>query len=87
MNASKNESMEAVIRQFITDSVAIGDFSNDEDLFATGFVNSLFAIEVMTFLERTFSIKVTMDDLDMENFKSVNTMCEFVKQKKEEGGA
>jgi acyl carrier protein len=61
----------------------VPDLDNDLDIFESGMVNSLFAIELMTFLEKSFDIKVTMDDLDMENFKSVNAASLFVQQKKE----
>lgn len=70
------------IRSFIINSVKIPDLSSDDNLFETGIVNSLFAIQMMTFLEKTFSIRVTTDDLLMENFKSVNSATSFVLQKK-----
>jgi acyl carrier protein len=36
----------------------------------------------MTFLEKAFDIKITMEDLDMENFKSVKATSAFVMMKK-----
>jgi acyl carrier protein len=36
----------------------------------------------MTFLEKTFLIELGMDDLDIENFKSVNATTAFVMRKK-----
>jgi len=32
----------------------------------------------MTFIEKTFAIEVAMDDLDIENFKSLNATTAFV---------
>lgn len=72
-----------IIRHYILENVSIPALDDDFDIFEAGIVNSLFAIELMTFLEKTFSIKVTMDDLDMENFKSVNATSEFVRRKEE----
>lgn len=66
------------IRKYILDNINIPSLDNDFDIFEAGIVNSLFAIELMTFLEKTFNIKVTMDDLDMTNFKSVNAASQFV---------
>ncbi len=74
------------IRQFILDSVNLPDLDDDFDIFETGIVNSLFAIELMTFLEKAFNIKVTMDDLDMANFKTVNTTAQFVLNKQGASG-
>ena len=39
--------------------------------------------ELMTFLESAFNIKVTMDDLDIENFKTVEATSRFVQRKEE----
>jgi acyl carrier protein len=36
----------------------------------------------MTFLEKTFVLEIGMDDLDIENFKSVNATTAFVVRKK-----
>ncbi|MCP5046297.1 MAG: acyl carrier protein [bacterium] len=70
-----------IIRNYIMENVNMSELDNDLDIFETGVVNSLFAIELMTFLEKAFSIKVTMDDLDMDNFKTVNATSDFVQRK------
>ncbi|MDQ1350656.1 MAG: hypothetical protein QG657_958 [Acidobacteriota bacterium] len=72
-----------IIRKYILENISIPSLDDDFDIFEAGIVNSLFAIELMTFLEKSFSIKVTMDDLDMQNFKSVNAASQFVQKKKE----
>jgi acyl carrier protein len=41
----------------------------------------LFAVQLVTFLERTFGIDVEMEDLEIENFKSVNAAAAFVQRK------
>lgn len=50
----------------------------DEDLFDTGRVNSLFAIQLVGFLETTFRIKITVTDLDLQNFSTVNRVADLV---------
>jgi acyl carrier protein len=35
----------------------------------------------MTYIEKTFGIEVGMDDLDIENFKSLNATTAFVLKK------
>jgi methoxymalonate biosynthesis acyl carrier protein len=76
-----------IIRSYILENINVPALDDDFDIFEAGIVNSLFAIELMTFLEKSFSIKVTMDDLDMQNFKSVNAASQFVQRKKEAAGA
>ena len=54
---------------------------DDEDLFASGLVNSLFAMQLVLFVEKEFSIKVENQDLDIANFKSVNAITGFIQSK------
>jgi acyl carrier protein len=68
----------ARVRAFVLDSIAIPNLGDDDDLFESGIVNSLFAVQLMTFVEKTFAIEVGMDDLDIENFKSVNATTALV---------
>jgi methoxymalonate biosynthesis acyl carrier protein len=77
-----NEStIKSTIRDFILASVKIKDLSDDDNLFESGIVNSLFAVQLMTYLEKTFGIEVTMDDLSIENFESINSTSSFVLNK------
>ncbi|MBL0743059.1 acyl carrier protein [Chryseolinea lacunae] len=69
------------VRKFITKSIGIGDIRDDEDLFDSGIVNSLFSIQLVTFIEKSFGLEITQDDLDMDNFKSVDAVCNFVRRK------
>jgi methoxymalonate biosynthesis acyl carrier protein len=86
MNAPATNSEQSVevrqkVRDFILRSVAIGKLDDEDDLFATGIVNSLFAVTLMTFVEKTFAIEVDVDDLDIANFKSVNATAAFILRK------
>ena len=83
MRVENVKSFHDIIRSYLLENISIEELDDDFDIFEAGVVNSLFAIELMTFLEKTFGIKVTMDDLDMENFKSVNASSDFVRRKKE----
>lgn len=73
--------VKATIRGFITSAVSLPNLDDEADLFESGIVNSLFAVQLMTFVEKTFAIEVGMDDLDMENFKSVKATAAFVMRK------
>ena len=76
------DQVRATIRDFITSAVSLPNLDDEADLFASGIVNSLFAVQLMTFIEKTFAIEVGMDDLDMENFKSVQATSLFVMRKR-----
>lgn len=81
MNAESQNTAREAIRSFILRSVQLNDLNDDDNLFETGIVNSLFAVQLMTFLEKHFKIEVTTEDLDIENFKSVHAAATFVLRK------
>ncbi|MBE0572732.1 MAG: acyl carrier protein [Ignavibacteriaceae bacterium] len=81
MTIETKQATKEIIRNFILDSINIPNLSDDDNLFESGIVNSLFAVQLMTFIEKSFSIEVTMDDLSMDNFESVNATSSFVERK------
>jgi methoxymalonate biosynthesis acyl carrier protein len=50
----------------------------DRDLFASGLVSSLFAMELVVHLEKTFSITIHGADLKRDNFRTVDAMTALV---------
>lgn len=63
----------------------IGDdktFTYDDDIFKLGLVNSLFALELVVFLENTFGISVENEDLNLENFNKISNIEKFINRKK-----
>ena len=81
LNTLDAKGIKETVKRFILSSISIPNWDDDDNLFESGIVNSLFAVQLMTFLEQTFAIEVAMDDLDMENFKSLNATTAFVLQK------
>lgn len=71
----------AVLEGYILQNVGMETIDHDLNVFEEGLVSSLFAIELMTFLEKNFDIEVTMDDLDLDNFKSINSIKAFLSTK------
>lgn len=53
----------------------------DDDYFALGLVNSLFALELVTFVERRFGLEVGVEDLDLDHFRTVSRLTDFVLRK------
>jgi acyl carrier protein len=58
-----------------------------EDIFSAGLVDSLFALQLVLFLEKEFQIVVEGEDLDLDNFLSVDAMSAFVARKVEGAAA
>lgn len=59
----------------------------DEDIFAGGFGNSMFAMQLVTFVERTFGIEIDSEDLDIDNFRTVTRVAALVERKRAVAGA
>lgn len=57
----------------------------DVDLFASGGMSSLFALELVVYLENTFGIEIGGDDLKLENFRTVRAMTALVQRLRETG--
>ncbi len=51
-----------------------------DDIFALGFVNSLFAMELVMFLESTFAFTVPNEALRLDGFRTVLAMAALVKE-------
>ena len=81
MDTQSIQSTKDTIKNFILESINIPNLQDDDNLFESGIVNSLFAIQLMTFLEKSFNIEVTMDDLSMDNFQSITATSLFVEKK------
>ena len=81
LNTGQENGVKESVKRFILSSISIAHLGDNDDLFESGIVNSLFAVQLMTFIEKTFAIEVGMDDLDIENFKSLNAATAFVVRK------
>ena len=54
------------------------EISEDEIIFEAGFVNSLFAMQLVLFIERTFNISVDNDVIGTDEFCSISTICGYI---------
>src|SRR6266567_9460757 len=57
------------------------DLQDDQDIFALGFVNSLFAMQLVLFVENGFGIAVEDVDLDIDNFRTINAIVALIERK------
>jgi methoxymalonate biosynthesis acyl carrier protein len=70
----------ARIRQYFSRSIA-SQIRDEDDIFNLGAVDSLFAIQLVQFVEKEFSIRVEREDLDIKNFCSIAALAKFVLHK------
>lgn len=55
--------------------------SDSDDLFAEGYVNSLFAMQIVRFIQTQFGLTLSADDMDFDNFRTIGGIVQFVGSK------
>jgi methoxymalonate biosynthesis acyl carrier protein len=74
------------IREFIERNLVIFDeglvLKDEDNIFELGYVDSPFAIKLVSFIEEEFKVDVDDNDLDILNFNSVLRIVKFIGEKK-----
>lgn len=70
------------LKQFLARFFQNYDLREDENIFSLGFVNSLFAMQLVVFVEKEFEISIDNEDLNIENFHTINALTDLIKRKK-----
>lgn len=68
------------IRDYFSRTVQ-GAVDDDADIFDLGLVDSLFAVQLVAFVENEFSIVAEREDLQIRNFCSIAALTRFVETK------
>lgn len=55
--------------------------SVDTDLVGTGLLDSLTLVELLAQLEETFGVTISTDDLELENFRSIESIASFLESR------
>ena len=55
--------------------------SDSDDLFAEGYVNSLFAMQIVRFIQSQFDLTLTAEDMNFDNFRTIGGIVQFVESK------
>lgn len=71
----------ARIREFLVKHTRVHDLGDDQDIFVSGLVNSLFALQLVMFLEREFEVAIEDHDLEIRNFHTISAMASMLARK------
>ncbi len=69
------------IRHFLSKFFQNLELEDDQDIFALGFVNSLFAMQLVLFVEKEFGLTVEDEDMDIDNFRTLQAIAALVERK------
>ena len=74
-----------IIRKFIQSNLLVfeeeAEFKDSDNIFELGYVNSLFAVKLLNYVETEFGITVSNDELNMKNFSSVDNITQLIGRK------
>jgi acyl carrier protein len=73
--------MEDVLMDFLLQYFMADEIDKDVKIFETGYVDSLFLMQLVSFLETKMNIHFESDDMNMENFSTINKIMQFIEKK------
>ena len=74
--------LEAEIAQLFTECLQVEVPGADVDLFATGVVDSLMFVKLLATLEERFGIRVSFEELEIDDFRTLTQIAAFVAAKR-----
>jgi len=63
------------ILEFVKGRYPQAEIDASQDIFSLGFVNSLFAMELVMFVEKTFGVTIPNEELKIDNFRTAESMA------------
>ncbi|MEJ2545556.1 MAG: acyl carrier protein [Calditrichaceae bacterium] len=77
------------LRDYIVENFLFGDtdteFSDSDSFMEKGIIDSTGILEVITYIEENFNIKIEDDELVPENLDSISNIVNFIDRKVKEG--
>lgn len=68
------------ICEFIQRKHRTAELDESTDIFALGFVTSLFAMQLVMFIENRFGIRIPNEELTLDNLRTVAAMTDLVER-------
>ena len=70
--------IEKTLLDYVKKSISNSEIGIEDDLFESGAIHSLFAIQLILFIEKEFGIEIDDDDLDFEKIKTIKDIASLV---------
>ncbi|MFC9653007.1 MULTISPECIES: acyl carrier protein [unclassified Streptomyces] len=81
MSTDTRTETRARIAEYLSRFFPVHNLKDDENIFELGFVSSMFAMQLVSFVEHEFAITVENEDLELEHFQSISALDAFVTRK------
>lgn len=79
--------LEREVTQLFAEALSLEIPSPETDLFDTGLLDSLSFVELLSRLEARFGMKVSLEELEIDRFRSVARIAAFVHERRRNGNA
>ncbi len=77
---ARSQLLDFIVNSYMVD---LEEIPLDQSLIDEGIIDSFGLVEIATFLEKAFNIKVDEEDMIRENFGSVNKLIAFAERKQQ----
>jgi acyl carrier protein len=74
------------VRRLLAETLNVEVSSDEMDLIDTGVIDSLALVELLVALEREFEVTIPFDELEIDTFRSVRSIGEFIAVQDGRGG-
>ena len=78
----KESIKEFIINELLVDNSTV-TIENDTQLISSGLINSISTLELVVFIEETFSIELDAHEVNKENLETLNIIEKFINTKKQ----
>lgn len=69
------------VKEYLSRSFHLHSIDDSFDIFESGGINSLFFIQLLVFIEKTFDIQLEEEDFDIRSLRTVNAISELLLNK------
>lgn len=70
------------IQDFLKNKLLIDGINKDTALIDEGYIDSIQILELAMFIEETYELTLDADDMEVENFASIDAIVNYVSQKR-----
>ncbi len=74
-------SVKEKLNVFLSKFFNVNEIEETDNIFEKGLVTSLFAMNLVTFIEKEFDIFIDNTELDLDNFKDIHSIVTLIEKK------
>jgi acyl carrier protein len=79
---SSEEDVASEVQALLSEKLFVTVESHETDLLATGILDSLTLVQLLVHLEERFALRVAVEDLEIEDLRSIHTIARLVARQK-----